>query len=154
LFATFIGLSHLSRSRIIWCINVFTSLLGLVIVSHLSPRGSGRFNYQTLLRNWVVIKVVLGCQEACCEAWSKMEFAPLFMREISLGHSSDWIKKCMTVLGLSVNQWKDPNSQYREREVSLEADQISWDKGNNMYIMLQWFVWYDLYVRIGVDMFC
>ena len=24
---------------IIWCINVFTSLLGLVIVSHLSPRG-------------------------------------------------------------------------------------------------------------------
>jgi hypothetical protein len=24
---------------------VFTSLLGLVIVSHLSPRGLGRFNY-------------------------------------------------------------------------------------------------------------
>jgi hypothetical protein len=43
LIATFIGLSHLSRSEIIWCINVFTSLLGLVIVSHLSPRGSGRF---------------------------------------------------------------------------------------------------------------
>jgi hypothetical protein len=44
LIATFIGLSHLSRSGIICCINVFTSLLGLVIVSHLSPRGSGRFN--------------------------------------------------------------------------------------------------------------
>jgi hypothetical protein len=25
---------------------VFTSLLGLVIVSHLSPRGSGRFKFQ------------------------------------------------------------------------------------------------------------
>jgi hypothetical protein len=43
LIATFIGLSRLSRSEIICCINVFTSLLGLVIVSHLSPRGLGRF---------------------------------------------------------------------------------------------------------------
>jgi hypothetical protein len=41
--ATFIGLSRLSRSRIICCINAFTSLPGLVIVSHLSPRGLGRF---------------------------------------------------------------------------------------------------------------
>jgi hypothetical protein len=48
LFATFIGLYHLSRSVIIWCINVFTSLLGLVIVSHLSPRGLGRFNAHAL----------------------------------------------------------------------------------------------------------
>jgi hypothetical protein len=58
----------------------------------------------------------------------------------------------MVMLGLSVNQWKDSNSQYREREVSIELDQISWDKGNNMYVMLQWFVWYDIYVRIEVDM--
>jgi hypothetical protein len=36
-------LSRLSRSGIICCINVFTSLLGLVIVSHLSPKGLGRF---------------------------------------------------------------------------------------------------------------
>jgi hypothetical protein len=43
LIATFIGLFRLSRSEIICCINVFTSLLGLVIVSHLSPRGLGRF---------------------------------------------------------------------------------------------------------------
>jgi hypothetical protein len=43
LITTFIGLSRLSRSGIIYCINVFTSLLGLVIVSHLSPRGLGRF---------------------------------------------------------------------------------------------------------------
>jgi hypothetical protein len=43
LIATFIGLSRLSRSGIICCINVFTSLLGLVIVSHLSPKGLGRF---------------------------------------------------------------------------------------------------------------
>jgi hypothetical protein len=83
-----------------------------------------------------------------------MEFVPLFLREISLGPSSDSIKKCMVMLGLGVNQWKDSNSKYQEREVSLEPDQISWDKGNNMYVMLQWFVWYDLYVRIGVDMSC
>jgi hypothetical protein len=43
LIATFIGLSRLSRSGIICCINVFTSLPGLVIVSHLSPRGLGRY---------------------------------------------------------------------------------------------------------------
>ena len=62
-------------------------------------------NYQTLLRNWVVIKVVFGfCQEACCETWSvKIEFAPLDKREISLDNSKDWINKCMAVLGLSVN---------------------------------------------------
>ena len=30
------------------------------------------------------------------DPWSvKMEFVPLFVREISLGPSSDWIKKCM-----------------------------------------------------------
>jgi hypothetical protein len=38
-----IGLSRLSRSGIICCINVFTSLLGLVIVSHLSLKGLRRF---------------------------------------------------------------------------------------------------------------
>jgi hypothetical protein len=43
LIVTFIGLSHLSKSGIICCINVFTSLLGLVIVSHLCPRGPGHF---------------------------------------------------------------------------------------------------------------
>jgi hypothetical protein len=77
--------------------------------------------YQTWLRNWVVINVVSGCQERCCETWSfKMEFVPLFLREIFLGPSSDWIKKCMAMLGLIVNLWKDSKSQYREREVSLE----------------------------------
>ena len=36
--------------------------------------------------------------EACCETWSvKMRFAHLFLREISLGPSSDWIRKCMAV---------------------------------------------------------
>jgi hypothetical protein len=33
-----------------------------------------------------------------------MGFAPLYLREICLGPSSDHIKKCMAVLGLSVNQ--------------------------------------------------
>jgi hypothetical protein len=33
-----------------------------------------------------------------------MGFAPLCMKEISLGPLSDRIKKCMAMLGLSVNQ--------------------------------------------------
>jgi hypothetical protein len=112
-------------------------------------------DYQTLLRNWVVIKVVFGLLESMLWGMASQDgICPsLLDRDISRP-SSDWIKKCMGVLGLSVNQWKDSNSQYWEREVNLEPDQISWDKGNNMYVMLQWFVWYDLYVRIGVDMFC
>jgi hypothetical protein len=53
-----------------------------------------------------------------------MEFIPLFLREIYLGPSSDWIKKYMAMLVLSVKQLKDSNSQYQERVVSLEPDQI------------------------------
>ena len=49
-----------------------------------------------LLHNWVVKKVPFG--------FVKMGFAPLYLREISLGPSSDRMKKCMAVLGLSVNQ--------------------------------------------------
>ena len=49
-----------------------------------------------------------------------MEFAPLYMREILLDHSNDWIKKCMAVLGLSVNLQVGPN--------------IMW-QGNNMYVV-------------------
>jgi hypothetical protein len=45
LIATFIGLSRLSRSEAICFINVYTSLLGLVFESHLSPRGLGHFNF-------------------------------------------------------------------------------------------------------------
>jgi hypothetical protein len=52
LFATFIGLSRLSRYVIICCINVFTSLLGLVIVSHLSPRGSVALQVVSELLGW------------------------------------------------------------------------------------------------------
>jgi hypothetical protein len=43
LIATCIGLSNLRRFETIWCINVYTSLLGQVFESHLSPRGLGRF---------------------------------------------------------------------------------------------------------------
>jgi hypothetical protein len=47
-------------------------------------------DYQTLFLNCVVINVVWVCQEAYCEAWSlKMEFKPLYLREISLGSLSD-----------------------------------------------------------------
>jgi hypothetical protein len=55
LIATFIGLSRLSRYVIILCINVFTSLLGLVIVSHLSPRGSGALqDHKNLCKGYIV----------------------------------------------------------------------------------------------------
>jgi hypothetical protein len=52
LFATFVGLSRLSRFGIIWRINVFTSLLGLVIVSHLSPKGLGTLQVVSELLGW------------------------------------------------------------------------------------------------------
>jgi len=43
-----------------------------------------------------------------------MRFAPLYLREISLGPSGDSDQKCMAMLGLRVNQGSE--SQYRERE--------------------------------------
>jgi len=49
----------------------------------------------------------------------KMELAPLYVREISLDHSTNWINKCMVMLGLSVNLRVGPN--------------IVW-QGNNMYM--------------------
>jgi len=48
-----------------------------------------------------------------------MELAPLYVREISLNHSSDWINKCIAIIGLSVNPRVWPN--------------IMW-QGNNMYV--------------------
>jgi len=51
----------------------------------------------------------------------KMELAPPYVREISLDQSSDWINKCMVVLGLSVNPQVGPN--------------IMW-QGNNMYVYI------------------
>jgi hypothetical protein len=55
------------------------------------------------------------------------------------------------MLGLIVNLERIPNHSFEKKEV---PDQISWDKGNNMYVMLQRFIWYDIYVRIGVGMSC
>jgi hypothetical protein len=43
LITTFIALYRLIRSETISCINVYTSLLGLVFESHLSIKGLGRF---------------------------------------------------------------------------------------------------------------
>jgi hypothetical protein len=42
-------------------------------------------DYQILLCNWVVIKVVLDLSgKACCEAWSvNIEFVALYLRDIS-----------------------------------------------------------------------
>ena len=65
------------------------------------PRG-----YQKLFRNWVIIKGAFGFVEKHVVRHDQLRwnlFAPLYLREIS-GSSSDRIKKCMVVLGLSVNQ--------------------------------------------------
>ena len=53
-----------------------------------------------------------------------MELASLYMREISLDHSSDLINKCMVVFGLSVTH---------------EFDQILYGKEITC-MCLQWFV--------------
>ena len=60
---------------------------------------------QTLLRNWVVIKVVFGFvwKHAVRHSQSRWNIVPLRGREISLGNSIDYIIKCMAVLGLRVN---------------------------------------------------
>jgi hypothetical protein len=49
--------------------NVFTSLLGLVIVSHLSPKGSGHF---TPVGLGFCIKM-LGCRRICWEVFAGMD---------------------------------------------------------------------------------
>ena len=57
------------------------------------------WGYQTLLHNWVVIKVAFGfvLKHAARHGQSKWDL-PLYLREISLGPSSDRIQKCMVVL--------------------------------------------------------
>jgi hypothetical protein len=66
--------------------------------------------YQTLLRNWVVIKVVFGFVKKHDVRYRQSRWnLPLYVREISMEHSNDWINKCMVVLRLSVNLWVGPN---------------------------------------------
>jgi hypothetical protein len=48
-----------------------------------------------------------------------MEFAPLYVREISLDHSSDEINKCMAVLGLNVNPRVEPNIMWQGINMSM-----------------------------------
>jgi hypothetical protein len=50
LIATIIDLYRLSRSETIWCINVYTSLLGVVFESHLSPKGLRLFWWYRICR--------------------------------------------------------------------------------------------------------
>ena len=55
---------------------------------------------QTLLRNWVVIKVafLFVMMHAARHGQSRWDLLLSVMREISLGPSSDRIQKCMAVL--------------------------------------------------------
>ena len=101
------------------------------------------WGYQTLLRNWVVIKVAFGFvlkhatrhgqsrwDLPLC-AWERYLWAP---RVIGSINAWPWY------IRLRVNLVRDSESQYREREVSLELDQISCGKGKDMYSTLWWFV--------------
>jgi hypothetical protein len=113
--------------------------------------------YQTLRRNRVVIKVAFGFvkKHAMRHGQSRWDL-PLSDWEWYLwaprviGSENAW--PCY--VRLRVNLQRDSESQDRERAVGLKLDQISWGKGNSMYIMLWWFVWYDLRVRIGVGTSC
>ena len=101
------------------------------------------WGYQTILRNWVVIKVAFefvlkhGARhgqsrwDLPLSAWERYLWAPRVIRSINA-----W--SCY--IRLRVNLVRDSESQYREREVSLELDQISWGKGKDMYSKLWWFV--------------
>ena len=111
-------------------------------------------SHQTLLRNWVVIKVVFRFAKKHVVRHGQSRWnLPLYIWERYLwAPGVSQIKKCMAMLRLSVNQGSE--SRHREREVSLEQDQISWGKKNNMYMTLWRLVWYDLCVRLGVDMSC
>ena len=78
-----------------------------------------------LHRNRVVIKVAFGSVKKHVVRHSRSRWdLPLYARERYL-----WaprviqIKKCMTIQRLRVNQ--GPESRHRERDVSLEQDQIS-----------------------------
>jgi hypothetical protein len=61
-----------------------------------------------LLHNWVVIKVVFWFVRKHGMRHGQ-SIVPLFLREISLVPSSDWINKFMVVIGLSVNLERIPN---------------------------------------------
>ena len=111
-------------------------------------------SHQTLLRNWVVIKVVFGfVKKHAVRRGQLRRDLPLSTWERYFW--ATWvsqIKKCMAMPRLSVNQGSE--SRHQEREVSLELDKIWWGKRNSMYMTLWRLVWYDLYVCIGVDMYC
>lgn len=101
------------------------------------------WGYQTLHRNRVVTKVAFGfvMNYAARHSQSRWDF-PLSVWERYLwaprviGSRNAW--PCY--IRLRVNLVRDSESQYREREVSLELDQISWGKGKDMYSTLWWFV--------------
>ena len=112
------------------------------------------WSHQTLLRNWVVIKVVFGFakKHAVRHGQSRWDLPLSTWERYFWATRVSQIKKCTAMPRLSVNQGSE--SRHREREVNLEQDQISWGKRNNMYMTLWRLVWYDLYVCIGVDMSC
>ena len=101
------------------------------------------WGYQTLLRNWVVIKVAFKIVlkhaarhgqsrwDLPLSSWERYPWAPRVT-----GSRNAW--SCY--IRLRVNLVRDSESQYRERKVSLELDQISWGKGKDMYSTLLWFV--------------
>jgi hypothetical protein len=121
LIASFIGLSRLSRTEIIWCINVFTSLLGLVIVSHLSPRGSGVLQpSRQLVHYFTNLLVIFSCGGHVCSSclknpsWCMTTYGRHVIMLFILQHPFSWMPDS------SVRMWN------RKILIFLSL-QFSWD---------------------------
>ena len=112
---------------------------------------------QTLHRNWIVIKIAFGfvVKHAVRHSQSRWDL-PLSNWERYLwapqviGSINAW--PCYT--RLRVNLVRDPNHMIEKERSAWKLDQISWGKGNSMYMTLWWFVRYDFCIHIGVDMSC
>ena len=96
------------------------------------------------------------CPEACCKAWSiKMGFAPLYLREISLGPSSDRIQKCMPCyIWLRVNLVKGFQIIVSRKGGQLGARPNIVRQRERCVLYLVMVRPNDLYMRLGVGTSC
>ena len=80
--------------------NVYATSLDLRLSYVLGMCSDLLRSYQTLLRNWVVINVAFGfvMKHALRHGQSRWDLPLSEKREISLGPSSDRIRKCMAML--------------------------------------------------------
>lgn len=102
--------------------NVYANSLDLRSSYVLEMRKDLLWGYQTLHRNWVVIKVAFGFvkKHASRHGWSRWDLPLRATGEISLGHSNDRIQKNVWPYSrLSVNRVSGiPSHGNRERGLS------------------------------------